>query len=612
MAAGRELAAHASVLGNDTDADQDPLRAVLVSDVSHGMLTLRDDGTFDYRPDADFHGEDSFQYRASDGATDSDTVSVTLLVQSINDAPIASPDAYVVPRAGSLIVAVGDGVLQNDRDIEEDRLTAIQVSSPEHGTVTLRPDGSFDYRSDASFVLSDQFSYRATDGSARSEIVTVRLTFDGPTIEVGDHPLKPNLAGQKLMIYVTGGQSVSGLDLFAQIGDGGPELVNLGLPPGTRGPVIAGVDLKTDTIFRAIPDQPIDLGSLPQVANWSVSLSGGGNVSAEGLLATITVDTTGLFEGTWNLSLTDVLPDHPFGPLTSTFANELAHISNGTINIVPTQVVGRHVFYNHSAWDGNDPNSGPMDDAAIATEKSPLMPGQTATSANYTNYSRGINGIIIDIAGLPAANTLTVDDFRFRVGRSNDLSSWQAAPTPQLSVRTAAGINGSDRLTLIWPDHAIQQEWLEVTVLASSHTALARSDVFFFGNAIGETENTARNTLVTSVDVIAIRDHQRGPFSLAPIDDVFDINRDRLVSSIDVIIARDHQVGPLTALPLISPTMRRTRGDTGSFSATWRCQRRWCIRFGRPCADFSIRRIRGFHFTQLNLVRRRLESGRGL
>ncbi len=85
-----------------------------------------------------------------------------------------------------------------------------------------------------------------------------------------------------------------------------------------------------------------------------------------------------------------------------------------------------------------------------------------------------------------------------------------------------------------------------------ARTLLGHDDLFYFGNAIGETGSIPGNTFVTSVDVIGARDHQRGPFDLAGIDDVYDFNRDRLVSSIDVIIARDHQSGALTSLPLIS------------------------------------------------------------
>ena len=50
------------VLGNDEDADSDPLTVVLppLTDVSNGSLTLNADGSFDYTPNTDFLGEDTF------------------------------------------------------------------------------------------------------------------------------------------------------------------------------------------------------------------------------------------------------------------------------------------------------------------------------------------------------------------------------------------------------------------------------------------------------------------------------------------------------------------------------------------------------------------------
>ena len=68
------------VLGNDTDADADPLTAVLDTDVSHGSLTLNSDGSFDYTPTGGYNGPDSFTYHANDGTDDSNVATVTVAV----------------------------------------------------------------------------------------------------------------------------------------------------------------------------------------------------------------------------------------------------------------------------------------------------------------------------------------------------------------------------------------------------------------------------------------------------------------------------------------------------------------------------------------------------
>ena len=75
------------VLANDQDADQDPLQAELVSNVSNGTLTLDANGGFRYTPAADFEGEDSFTYRANDGSDTSSPATVRITVPAPPEAP---------------------------------------------------------------------------------------------------------------------------------------------------------------------------------------------------------------------------------------------------------------------------------------------------------------------------------------------------------------------------------------------------------------------------------------------------------------------------------------------------------------------------------------------
>jgi hypothetical protein len=70
--------AASGVLGNDSDANSDTLRAVLVSGPSSGTLWLNNNGTFTYRPNTGATGIDTFTYRAFDGAQYTDPITVTL------------------------------------------------------------------------------------------------------------------------------------------------------------------------------------------------------------------------------------------------------------------------------------------------------------------------------------------------------------------------------------------------------------------------------------------------------------------------------------------------------------------------------------------------------
>jgi len=71
------------VLTNDTDIDEDDLIAELETDVANGELELSLDGSFNYTPDADFYGEDSFTYKAFDDELYSEVVAVTIMVNQV-------------------------------------------------------------------------------------------------------------------------------------------------------------------------------------------------------------------------------------------------------------------------------------------------------------------------------------------------------------------------------------------------------------------------------------------------------------------------------------------------------------------------------------------------
>ncbi len=212
------------------------------------------------------------------------------------------------------------------------------------------------------------------------------------------------------------------------------------------------------------------------------------------------------------------------------------------------RVVGRHVFYNNSAFDGNDPAAGVADDAAIAPDKQALRPGEGAALANYTSYSLGLNGVMIDVAD--AAVAITPEAFRFRGGNGNP-ATWSDATAPtSFTVRAGAGIAGSDRVTLIWDDHTIKGRWLEVTVVGSE-LGMAEDDVFAFGNAVAEAGNSPTNAQVTTTDLLLARNNPRNFLQPAEIDFAYDYNRDQRVSATDVLLARNNQTNFLTALALI-------------------------------------------------------------
>jgi VCBS repeat-containing protein len=185
-----ELDAAEGVLANDTDADDDDLTAIKVSDPAHGTLLLNADGSYRYTPDGDYFGFDSFTYKASDGTDESNIATVTIGVNNVNDAPMAIEDAYTTARNQTLSVNAANGLLKNDADPDlvagnpaAESLTAVTEffefeDLPDHGTLTLNANGSFTYVPETGFFGTDAFVYFVVDaaGQGHGTTVTIEVT----------------------------------------------------------------------------------------------------------------------------------------------------------------------------------------------------------------------------------------------------------------------------------------------------------------------------------------------------------------------------------------------------------------------------------------------------
>ncbi|APG58996.1 HYR domain-containing protein [Christiangramia salexigens] len=173
-----EVSQQDGVLANDSDPNGDPLTAVLISDVSNGVLNLNPDGSFSYTPNDGFLATDSFTYVASDGSENSIEITVSISVLSAgNEPPVAEDDTYTIPQNTILVVDV-PGVLENDYDPEGEALTTYLITSPENGTLVFNGDGSFTYTPNDGFTGVDSFVYYATDMVGEDE-ATVSITVTG-------------------------------------------------------------------------------------------------------------------------------------------------------------------------------------------------------------------------------------------------------------------------------------------------------------------------------------------------------------------------------------------------------------------------------------------------
>jgi hypothetical protein len=166
-----------------------------------------------------------------------------------------------------------------------------------------------------------------------------------PVINVGSHDLLPNTPHQPIQVYVTSGvgaPDVSAVDFNMQIDKGYP-YGDLSVP----GPIFdqsQPIDLVTGTIFAADNSGQFDTAAGPppldppakQNLMWGILTSAAGHyVPANGLLATVYVDTTGYSSGTWPLAMSTTLNGPTMFHDGLGNADITPQITDGSINIVP-------------------------------------------------------------------------------------------------------------------------------------------------------------------------------------------------------------------------------------------------------------------------------------
>ena len=170
------------VAPNCTDVDGDTLTYSIVSGASHGTASVVS-GQLHYSPAANYNGSDSFTYKANDGLLDSNTATVNVTVNAVNDAPVCSNVSLTTDED-----TPGD-VAPNCTDVDGDSLTYSIVSGASHGTASV-VSGQLHYSPAANYNGSDSFTYKANDGLLDSNTATVNVTVNA----VNDAPVCSNVS----------------------------------------------------------------------------------------------------------------------------------------------------------------------------------------------------------------------------------------------------------------------------------------------------------------------------------------------------------------------------------------------------------------------------------
>src|SRR5206468_1054050 len=162
-----------NVLANDTDADLGTtLTAAIVTNPSHGTVSVNAASVITYTPAPNYNGSDSFTYKANDGIVDSNVATVSITIAAVNDAPVAGNDTATTAEDTPVTI----GVLANDSDADGDPLTITATTPAAHGTATSLPDGTITYAPALNYNGGDSFTYTISDGHGGTATATVNVT----------------------------------------------------------------------------------------------------------------------------------------------------------------------------------------------------------------------------------------------------------------------------------------------------------------------------------------------------------------------------------------------------------------------------------------------------
>ena len=164
------------------DVEGDNLTITTVTDPTNGNATCDNATNCTYTPNQNYYGTDSFTYKVNDGEFDSNISTVSVTINSVNDAPNCSSVHNVSTNEDESLV-----INLPCTDIESDALTTVFLSNyktPQNGTLNV--DGiTITYTPNANYEGLDSFEYHVYDGTNQSGVEVVNITVNS----VNDAPV---------------------------------------------------------------------------------------------------------------------------------------------------------------------------------------------------------------------------------------------------------------------------------------------------------------------------------------------------------------------------------------------------------------------------------------
>jgi VCBS repeat-containing protein len=201
------------VASTDSDIDNAlDLNSIAITGLPvNGTVVVNGDGTVTYTHNGSETLSDSFTYTISDisGAV-SNSATVALTVNPVNDAPIASDDVTTVAEGNAVLIDLAANDSDADNALDLNSITII--GAPANGLLAVNGDGTVTYNHDGSETSSDSFTYTISDISgAISNTATVNIT----VTPVNDAPTTSGIAD----VTVNEDAAATTIDLHAAFND---------------------------------------------------------------------------------------------------------------------------------------------------------------------------------------------------------------------------------------------------------------------------------------------------------------------------------------------------------------------------------------------------------
>ncbi len=239
-----------------SDVDGDALTFSVLTQPANGVLS----GTasnLKYTPNANFNGNDSFTFKATDPSGLFSQATVSLIVTPVNDVPLANPQLL------TMIINTVQQVVLTGTDADGNPLTYTIVNPPSNGTLNTSNLPNVTYTPNVGFFGSDYFTFKVNDGTTDSAFASVIFNIQPVGLSSADGivGLRQSGGAAPALGYYPGGYNA----IVGGAGSNGSRLVTNvvhghGLPILPPGAVITGANLGFDvTVINAMDSRKLSV-----------------------------------------------------------------------------------------------------------------------------------------------------------------------------------------------------------------------------------------------------------------------------------------------------------------------------------------------------------------